>query len=130
MGGVYNRSKMKNRRRALRNAMPTAEVILWSYLRRRQVLGKKFRRQVSIKKYVVDFFCFELLLAIEVDGPTHFSREALLRDEARQKEIEREGVTFLRFTNSEVYSNIDGVMEVVYQTVAEMSIRPATVSDC
>jgi very-short-patch-repair endonuclease len=119
---------MNGRRRALRNAMPTAEVILWSYLRRRQVLGKKFRRQVSIKNFVVDFFCFELLLAIEVDGPSHFTRKALLKDKERQEKIEGEGVRFLRFTNSEVYHNIDGVMEVVYQTVAELSMHPPSIS--
>lgn len=105
--------------------MPQAEVILWSHLRRRQVLGMKFRRQVSIENYVVDFFCFELRLAIEVDGPAHFNREALIRDKKREKKIEREGVRFLRFTNSDVYDNIEGVMEIVCQTVAEMSIRPA-----
>ena len=121
MGEVFNRIGMGKRRRALRNAMPNAEVILWSYLRRRQVLGKKFRRQVSIKKYVVDFFCFELRLAIEVDGPSHFTRDAFIKDQQRQKEIEREGVGFLRFTNADVYGNISGVLDVIYQAVTEIS---------
>lgn len=101
--------------------MPRAEVILWSHLRRRQVLGKKFRRQVSIDNYFVDFFCFELLLVIEVDGPTHFTREAAMRDAKRQNQIEREGIRFLRFTNWDVYDNIEGVMEIVFETVAELS---------
>ena len=76
---------------------------------------------MSIRKYVVDFFCFELRLAIEVDGPTHFTRDAFIKDQQRQKEIEREGVGFLRFTNADVYGNISGVLDVIYQAVTEIS---------
>jgi very-short-patch-repair endonuclease len=63
--------------------MPPAEVILWQRLRNRQVEGYKFRRQYSIGRFVVDFYCPEKRLAIEVDGESHFVEEADLRDRER-----------------------------------------------
>jgi very-short-patch-repair endonuclease len=68
----YNKSVMKQRRKALRHSMPNADVILWQHLSRRQMHGYKFRRQYSIDHYVVDFYCPRLKLAIEVDGESHF----------------------------------------------------------
>jgi len=85
---LTNTPPLKARRKELRNNPTAAEAVLWNYLRRRQLLGKKFRRQYSIGRYIVDFFCFECDFAIELDGAPHF-RE--LRDD-----YEAERTAFLR----------------------------------
>ena len=69
---VYNRTSEKARRQLLRRETPSAEEILWSKLRRRQMLGYKFRRQYSVENFVVDFYCPRARLAIEIDGDSHF----------------------------------------------------------
>ena len=78
--------------------MPEAEVILWSKLRGKGLDGHKFRRQYSIGKFVLDFYCPKLRLAIEVDGDSH---------------MEAIGITFLRFSNREIYKNINGVLNKI-----------------
>ena len=69
---LINIPPLKARRRELRNNPTPAEAALWQYLRRRQILGKRFRRQYSIGRYIVDFFCVECDIAIELDGAPHF----------------------------------------------------------
>jgi len=102
--------------------MPKAEIILWSKLRRKQLLGERFRRQYGIDSYVIDFYCPELKLAIEVDGESHTSARQTY-DEERQAFIEAYGVTFLRFTNADVYENLDGVLMRVLQTIENLTQR-------
>jgi very-short-patch-repair endonuclease len=117
MGRVYNRQTETIKRRDLRNNMPKAEAILWSKLRRRQMMGYKFRRQFSINQYVVDFYCPELKLAIELDGDTHFIGDAVENDEKREIEIEDYGVIFLRFQNNEIYRNLNGVLITIAEKI-------------
>src|SRR5688572_8935134 len=104
---------LKSRRRELRNAPTPAESVLWRYLQRRQLEGTKFRRQHSIGRYVVDFFCAESNLAIELDGQSHYE---ILREDyeaERTKFLESQGVEILRFENREVFENIEGVLETI-----------------
>jgi len=108
---IFNRTSERVKRKALRKAMPKAEVILWVYLKNRQLHGYKFRRQYSVGPYIIDFYCPKLKLAIEIDGPTHFTKQAERYDLQRQKYIESFGIHFLRVTNLDVYENIDGVIE-------------------
>jgi len=82
--------------------------------------GVRFRRQYSVGRYVIDFYCPELKLAIEVDGESHFREGAEEYDTFRQQQIEYYGIRFLRFMNSEVYNNLHGVLETIYQTVTDM----------
>jgi very-short-patch-repair endonuclease len=70
---VYNLPSKKRFRKTLRNSLTAAEALLWKSLQRRQLLGKKFRRQVSIGRYIVDFYCAESAIVIELDGEAHFS---------------------------------------------------------
>src|SRR5262245_36849781 len=77
---LINTPPLKTRRRELRNNPTPAETILWKYLQRRQILGKKFRRQYSIGRYIVDFFCVECDIAIELDGAPHFGDLGVERD--------------------------------------------------
>jgi very-short-patch-repair endonuclease len=94
--------------------MPKAEVILWRYLKGKQINGYKFRRQFGIGPYVVDFYCAKLKLAIELDGDLHFSEDAQQYDFERQKYIEEFNIKFLRFTNDDIYKNLDGVMQTIH----------------
>ncbi|MEK9629626.1 MAG: endonuclease domain-containing protein [Nitrospinota bacterium] len=113
MAKIFNKSSVKDRRKSLRKQMPPAEVALWQVLRNKQVQGYVFRRQYSVKNYILDFYCPKAKLAIEVDGDSHFTDTATHADKARQEFIEKLGIKFLRFTNDEVYENIDGVLEEI-----------------
>ena len=96
--------------------MPKAETLLWARLRGRQVFGYKFRRQFSVGPYSIDFYCPELKLAIEVDGDSHFSEQAIAYDRERQNYIEAFEIRFLRFTNAQVYKSQNDVVESIVQT--------------
>ena len=122
---AYNKKTQTSRRRALRNSMPKAEVILWSKLSRKQMLGYKFRRQYSVDQYVLDFFCPRLKLAIEVDGESHYIPGAEKQDKARQEYIEAYGIQFLRFTNPEVCDNLDGVCQMIYEEIETLKNQKA-----
>ena len=123
MTQYFNRADEKVKRRILRNNMPNAETGIWSKLKGRQLLGYKFRRQYSVDRYVVDFYCPEMKLAVEIDGDGHFQNGAKNNDRRRQAFIESFGIQFLRFTNEDVFKNLDGVIEIVRRTVLEMNSR-------
>jgi very-short-patch-repair endonuclease len=110
---IFNKSAVKSKRRSLRKEMPPAEVALWQVLRNKQVSGCKFRRQYSVDKYILDFYCPSAKLAIEVDGDSHFSETSIASDAIRQKAIEHLGIRFLRFTNGDIYENIDEVVSKI-----------------
>ncbi len=99
--------------------MPHAESILWSKLRRKN-LGYKFRRQYSVEIFVLDFYCPELKLAIEIDGDSHSIEGAKERDNERQRIIECYGITFIRFTNRVIYENMDGVLLRIMQVIERL----------
>ncbi len=82
--------------------MTFADVLLWNKLKRKRLLGYDFDRQRPIDEYIVDFYCEDLMLAIEVDGETHNRPLADVRDQRRQRRLESLGVRFLRFTDLEV----------------------------
>ena len=96
--------------RRLRKPVTESEAVLWERLRARRFLGRKFRRQHAIRQYVVDFFCNDLSLAIEVDGGIHDDPEVVARDRERQKHLEWLGVKFVRLPADLVLSDIDGAM--------------------
>ena len=110
-GGTYNVSSKKEFRKALRNSLTAAEAVLWASLQRRQLAGKKFRRQVSIGPYIVDFYCAERRLVIELDGAAHFSPTIDEYEAARTKYLEREGLTVIRFENRELKEDIEAVLD-------------------
>ena len=117
MGTTYNRKSQKPRRQYLRTHTTPAEKALWYSLKERQVLGYKFRRQHGIKKYVVDFYCPELRLAIEADGESHDTDEARRRDSRRQQEIENEGIRFLRLRDEEILRNTEKVVRKIEERI-------------
>ena len=101
--------ELLSRARALRKNQTDAESRLWRLLRNRQVAGAKFRRQVPIDKYIVDFVCMENKLIIELDGGQH--AEAKEYDEQRTRELEKRGFQVIRFWNHEVLENMEGVFD-------------------
>ena len=123
MTKIYNRSCEKSKRKILRTNMPKAEVILWSKLKSKGLDGYKFRRQYSVGKFVVDFYCPRLKLAIEVDGDSHFREESEVHDKERQNFVESFGISFLRFTNREIYKNLN---EVLAEIEKRMEKRPTS----
>jgi very-short-patch-repair endonuclease len=110
MTRIFNRAREKEKRRELRNDMTNAERLLWKRIRRRQIRNKRFLRQFSVGKYIIDFYCPEIRLAVEVDGDTHSSDEEIESDKNRQTEIENFGISFLRFKNEEIFRNIEKVI--------------------
>jgi very-short-patch-repair endonuclease len=118
MTELYNKTSERDKRRSLRNNMPLAEQIVWGRLRGRLVEGCKFRRQYSIGAFVVDFYAPELKLAIEIDGESHV--EAEVYDAERQAFLEAKGTRVLRFTNGQVYGELNEVMVVIGEVVCEM----------
>ena len=112
---------MKDRRRLLRSNMTDAEAMLWSSIRRKQVGGFRFRRQYSIGHFVVDFYCPEIRLVIEVDGPTHDGRDAKEYDADREEQIRSLGITVIRFKNEMVYHHLDEVAEKILITARTLA---------
>ena len=120
MGIIYNRLEQKGYRQHLRTHGTRAEVVLWLCLKGHQVRGCKFRRQYGIRMFVVDFFCPELNLAIEVDGFTHENARQQQRDANRQRLIESYGVHFLRFTDEEVLTNAEAVVQAIEAEINQL----------
>jgi len=111
----YN-PKLKKLARKLRKNMTYGEILLWQEIREEN-LGFQFHRQVPIKNYIVDFFCHELYLAIEIDGSYHDHPEVSVSDFTRQQEIEKLGVNFLRFNESEVRKNLSDAVEDIHNWI-------------
>lgn len=115
----FNDPQIKLFRQRLRNNPTFGEIKLWRHLKNKNFFGYKFRRQYSINKYIVDFYCPKLRLAIEIDGPSH-DEYKYLYDQQRQKEIEEYNVSFLRFTKSEVLGQIDNVLITIQNFIDEI----------
>jgi very-short-patch-repair endonuclease len=99
------------RARKLRSNPTDAEIRIWSRLRRRQLEGFRFRRQQPIGPFIIDFFCPEARLVIEVDGGQHADNAT--RDAVRTRWLEKAGCRVVRFWNHNVLANTDGVLEVI-----------------
>jgi len=110
---VYNILKLKERRSDLRNSQTPQEILLWSRLRREQ-LGFKFRRQHSIGGYIADFYCPEKKMVIEIDGFQHFKKEAKEYDKVRSNYFKGLDIKILRFTNADINTNIEGVIQKIF----------------
>jgi very-short-patch-repair endonuclease len=119
MNEFFNRESETAKRRQLRGSMPDAEVILWSKLKGRQLLGCKFRRQYSVGSFVIDFYSVEVKLGIELDGDSHFETGSREYDKKRQQFIESFGIRIVRVLNTEIYENLDGVMEMIGREVMD-----------
>jgi len=108
----YNKN-LKALARKLRKEMTFGEVLLWNELKEDKLWGFDFDRQRCIDNYIVDFYCKELMLAIEIDGMSHNSEEAFAKDDMRQRTLEQLGVRFIRFSEAEVKYEILNVLRTV-----------------
>ena len=120
MTKLFNKTSEKLKRRELRSNMTKAEAIVWQKLRCKQIENCKFRNQYSVDKFVLDFYSPEIKLAIEIDGESHFQEGVAQYDEQRQIFIESAGIKFLRFTNKDVYENLNGVLETIADKIREL----------
>jgi len=113
---LYN-PKLKEIARKLRQNMTFSEVKLWNELKNGQLLGYDFDRQRPIGNYIVDFFCKDLQLAIEVDGITHLDERVIEKDEIRQEELESMGICFLRFDALLVVDKVEVVVREIREWI-------------
>ncbi len=98
--------------------MTSAEIRLWSRLRAKQLQGLKFRRQHGIGPYIVDFYCPEKSLVIEVDGDTHADENQVMKDRQRETYLQSLGLRVIRYMNDDVLNNIEGVLEDLYEKLS------------
>jgi len=116
--------KLKSLSRKLRRQATDVEHLLWNYLRARQLAGFKFRRQVVIEPYIVDFACFEARLIIEADGGQHVERNE--SDAKRTVYLESLGYRVIRFWNHEILEHTDAVLEQIQRALINIpSPRPS-----
>ncbi|WP_425392466.1 endonuclease domain-containing protein [Ekhidna sp.] len=116
---IHYNPKLKALSRELRNNSTLSEVLLWNELKSRKMYGYQFMRQKPILNYIVDFFCSKLSLVIEIDGDSHNSEDAVKADQARQEEIEKLGIHFLRFEDLDVKHNMSNVLRTIESFILE-----------
>ena len=114
---IHNRKDRKSQRQQLRKGGTVAETVLWKSLQGRQILGKKFRRQSGVGPYIVDFYCAECRLVIELDGAPHFAANADIYDQQRTEYLEEAGLKVIRFENKDVKDTIEFVLETIKQSL-------------
>jgi len=113
MTKIFNKKETKNIRRLLRAQPISAERQVWQRIRRRQ-LGYRFNRQYGIGNYVVDFYCAEKKLIIEIDGATHSSEQEIKKDLEREGYLKNLGLNIKRYTNRDVFDNLGSVIDSIY----------------
>jgi very-short-patch-repair endonuclease len=113
MKHTYNDASLKIKRKGLRTNIPKPEQVLWYYIRNKQLKGYKFRRQYSVNNFILDFYCPQLRLALEIDGDSHYNAYSAQYDEERTKKLEDLNISVLRFPNAEIMQNIEGVLEAI-----------------
>lgn len=96
-----------------------SEVLLWKKIKNKS-LGIEFHRQVPIDNYIVDFYCHELMLAIEIDGNSHDHTEVQMNDVARQEVLEKLGVSFIRFQDKDIKKNMNQAIDGLQFKIEEL----------
>ncbi|MET4273295.1 MULTISPECIES: endonuclease domain-containing protein [unclassified Bradyrhizobium] len=110
--------RQRGRAKQLRQAMTRAETLLWRYLKANRMDGVGIRRQTPIGNYIADFVCFSSKIIIEVDGESHDFEERQKADRRRDAFFAAEGFQVLRFTNEQVMTNLEGVVEAIRQAAS------------
>ena len=110
---MSNRPELKKLRRELRKNMTSAEVALWQQLKAGQLNGTNWRRQYSIDRYILDFYCPIYKLCIELDGHEHYTMQGDTKDFDRTEFLNSRGIDVLRFENKEIWNNPERVIETI-----------------
>ena len=118
---MHNLSNLKGRRRNLRNFPTRAEAHLWKYLRNKQLQGRKFRRQHSVGRYILDFYCPSERLAVELDGVHHSDPIIQNYDNIRTAFLVRQGIRVLRFSKQKV---IEKTEDIIRSIIEQFSLPP------
>lgn len=106
---------MQTRARQLRQDQTASEALLWEQLRDRRLAGYKFRRQHPLGRFIVDFYCAEKRLIVELDGPVHDQQHE--RDAVREAALRDQGYQLIRFTNAAINSDLAGVCQQIIETL-------------
>ena len=114
---IFNKPSFKDRRRELRKNSTDSEQLLWSRLRAKQISDFKFFRQYSVGSYILDFYCPEKKLAIEIDGSQHLEPGRRAYDEERTNFLEEHDIKVIRFWSNDVIRNLNGVMEAIFSVL-------------
>ena len=118
---------LKELAKKLRQNMTFSEVKLWNELKNGKMMGYDFDRQRPIGNYIVDFYCKDLKLALEVDGITHLDEKVILKDEIRQDELEMLGVNFLRFDALLIVNKVESVLKEIETWIIEYESKNGVV---
>ena len=110
---IHNRKHLESFRKELRENLTPAEAFLWKNLQKRQLKGRKFRRQHSIENFIVDFYCAQEKLIIELDGEVHKNAVAEEKDRKRDKRLEELGFKVLRFENKMVFDFLPSILKEI-----------------
>ncbi|MBM2817186.1 MAG: hypothetical protein HW421_3948 [Ignavibacteria bacterium] len=117
---LNNKKELYERRKILRKNMTEEEIILWSVIKKSALKNYKFRRQHSVGFYILDFYCPVKKLAIELDGGGHFQEGALEYDKNRDEFLTATGITVLRFTNTDIRNNLNGVLQRIEEVLDKL----------
>ena len=120
----YNKTETKDFRRKLRKNLTPEERKIWDLVRNRKILGLKFFRQYGINKYILDFYCPQIRLCIEVDGGQHSEADDKNYDEKRSGYLTSVKIKVIRFWNNEVNQNIEGVYQRIYEVCSQLINSP------
>ncbi|MBL8030297.1 MAG: endonuclease domain-containing protein [Candidatus Doudnabacteria bacterium] len=110
---IYNKAQTKNLRRILRKSQTLEERKVWNILKGKKMLGCRFLRQYGVKNYVLDFYCPEIKLAIEIDGGQHNNSTEKHKDSTRTNVLNLLNIKVIRFWNNEINNNLSGVYEKI-----------------
>jgi len=124
MSSIHNKKSLKPFRKFLRNHSTAAESTLWTILKNRNVGNLKFRRQHSVGNFILDFYCPELKLAIELDGEFHADSGVISRDKERDEFLKEYGVQVLRYENRWVYEYPDIIIQDILEIKEKMMQPP------
>ena len=115
---IAYREDLKTKAKDNRKAPTEAEKLLWHVIRNKKLKGYKFHRQKPLGNYIIDFYCSELKLAIEIDGDSHTLQEVY--DNKRTAELKKNGITVKRYWNNDILENIDGVYEDLLNAIEQI----------
>ena len=118
MADEFNLKSKLEQRKELRNHSTSAEAVLWKRLKNRQVLNMRFRRQFSVGPYILDFYCPEVKLGIEMDGAHHFTIDGCDHDFKRKEYLEKLfGIKILRFENKNIFDYPDSIIRTIKEEI-------------